>query len=347
MAVPTVPTDCVVCLLNLNINRLFHPVQGYCPHSKFFKSLKPKYELSKFRIFLDIVLSLTFLYPIYLFLIYTPIACHSQNSSCLLFVSDLIFISGNSIIVILYFLNIKLQLKEMSQWIYIFECWKKLGFFKKGLCSKTQFKNLKFRQNLVTFIISVATIFYIFLNIFYSYDKLPSSIWRRFVIISWHNIYSYGVFESIQKTIFIGNILDSLNHALQSSLNSKLKNAKLFFSPKILEAYNISLLAIYTNTKVLSKFLAPTTIIWTRTSITSLILNGYTTVMFFDIYTLFFVQLRTVITIIELCLFYYSAEINLQQKVSFSHTNYLMLVITPFRSFIVVIISCLIKVNLH
>ncbi|KYB28726.1 hypothetical protein TcasGA2_TC032427 [Tribolium castaneum] len=99
--------------------------------------------------------------------------------------------------------------------------------------------------------------------------------------------------------------------SLQTTLDRK--TAKM---AQIFEAYNDALLAIYSNTKVLSKFVAPTSMIWNLTSIISLILHTYATIKFLDTQTICFIHLRTAITVVELCFYYFSAEISLQCKPS-------------------------------
>jgi hypothetical protein len=311
--------ECFVCIFEAH---LLYPIIGYCQHSKFFRTSKPYYKLSKLRTGISLILFVVLILPVLSYFSCINATCQSQNPLCLTHIVDLIYSIASLLMGLAFFRNVHIFLQELNQWVTMFELWKSYQFPRKNLMSIREVKKIKIRRITSMVSLMIANLVNSVVYWLFPYDILPWNVGRKVMVLGWRNVHSIGVFFSTEKTILVGNILTSIKKSLKFTFDSRLgsrgKVAKLSSVEHILKKYNDLLLDINANMGLVSRYMSSTFILWNVASTISLICNIYILIRYLDynFYALILTQLRTLLTITEICVFYFATDINLQQKVS-------------------------------
>jgi hypothetical protein len=303
--------NCVVCFYRFVFDpfRPLFPIKGYCQHSKYYNSTRPKFEISRLICAGLFVFSTGLLLFAFSFVSYLPQLFQNNRSLCLMVTADKVLILSTGIVCLRACLSLDTVLQETRSWLCIYEMRKSFGL--KEIIDEKLHKKLKSYQIVtivaITFLITVmAPIRYIFIN-----DDLPWNPARNFLIAFSTGFQNYLALEYCQKMVLIGSIVKAIKASLESASGSSgLENIFARASRLVLFIHrNLELLKKYTNN------IFP---VWVLTMTINLILNIYFLVKYSDynIYALSMLQVRTITLILYLWTMLYFHDMQLIDPVS-------------------------------
>lgn len=311
--------NCFICIIHSKFDP-FHfldPIKGFCRHAKVFKSVEPEYKLVKTFLILNVVIIISTTIPFLSFLYYTPTICKKQQSFCLIFIADQIFIFISLVIGGTSCLNLKAHLKHLNHWLKVFQMIQTT--LDNVRLKKRDIRKITFHRRFTIWsIILAAAINLILFLTLRSFDDLPWNIFRKICFLSAYNLHGYCIFDVNQKIKVMCTVSTSLKRSLKCSLQSRLYNFVQKKKVLILKPYFDLALIISRSYTFFSKSISLPVLLWNIYLTIFIILNM--AVIFkcgdYDIYTLGAVEIRVLFTIIEMCHFYFNTEIYCRAQVS-------------------------------
>jgi hypothetical protein len=206
--------NCMVCNLqsNFDLFRYILPIQYYCPHSKYFFSIKPSCKAPKRSLF---GLSLFFLFlvvPLLSYIFNFSLACQTKQSFCYMFFLDELYIVCGIGFGVVTLLTTKNQIREITCWLQIFE--NRKFYHLQSIIHGNDVKKFKVYRGLSVFIIVINSVFLPFCFVS-SYDSLPSSSVRKLGLSFCYAIQIKMSLEIIKRISLIGAILKAFKTSLR------------------------------------------------------------------------------------------------------------------------------------
>ena len=313
---------CAVCVFDTKFDafRLIYPVRGYCRHSRFFHSLTPHFKFYKpSAILVSIILLLEATSSIGL-IFHTPTICQRKKSLCLVFITDVIFVIGTSLLTAVTFIYYKTEINQLNIWIQISQKWEscQLLFRTEDLRKLTIWKAF-----FCVIIFAGGVLGAVFIHTATT-DFVPWYFFRRFVVSLCWLTEMYGVFEVTSHIWFVGVLFDNMKLSLEKVLSGSTGKTGRGCKPFV-----DLVVMINTAMELVSRHLKFGFIIWNLVSIVSLILNIYIFIRYpeYDLYIMGVLQARTLTTIVQVCMTYFTAEDNLQRKVFMNNCTFFLILL--------------------
>ncbi|KAJ3663994.1 hypothetical protein Zmor_008201 [Zophobas morio] len=298
---------CWVCTMHLkyDICEYFFPFQFFCPHRSHRFSLKPCYKLLKPYLLLYVSFGLYLWYAVYSYFAYVSLACDTINSSCIMFVSDLVFVVGSTLIGVALLVKSKTNFLEIDSWLCIFEHLRDYDL--QDMIDNQATAKFKFLRMFASGMV-IAGGFSVFLWIFYAYDSLPGSFIRKSAICLCYIYQSLGLILLLQRTTLVGTILRQLKKNIGPKFRKQLSVKK----------YQNLLSVLHTNMSLLLGVIEVILFMWSLISTTSLIFNIFISIKYkdYDVPNLILLNLRTVVTFLSIVAILQMSEVDINRKVS-------------------------------
>ncbi|KAJ3663990.1 hypothetical protein Zmor_008197 [Zophobas morio] len=308
MAIQTKSLPCMVCTMHLkyDISEYFFPFHFFCPHRSHRFSLKPCYKFWKPYLLIYAFFTLYLWYAIYSYFSYIPLTCQNLSSSCIMFVADLLFVLGTSLLGILLLLsNPKTNFLEMDSWLFVFEHLQDYDL--QDMIDDQAAAKFKFLRILSSCMVVTSAITIIPL-LLYAYDSLPGNFIRKTAICICYNLQSLGFTMLVQRITLIGTILRQLEKNVSPKFTKKLSVKK----------YQNLVGVLHTTISMLMRVTAMTLFLWALNATISLIFNIFISIKYqdFDVPNLVLLNLRTVVTFLSIFAVLDMSEVDINQKVS-------------------------------
>jgi hypothetical protein len=213
--------NCMVCNLqsNFDLLRYMFPIQYYCPHSKYFFSIKPSCKASRRSLFGLSLLFFFLVISLFSYIFNFSSACQTKESFCYMFILDELGIVCGSGFCVVSLLTTKIQIREITCWLQIFE--NRKFYYLESIIYGNDVKKFKVSRRLSAFVMVINCVFLPFCFVF-SYDSLPSSYIRKLGLAFCYAIQIKMNLEIIKRISLIGAILKAFKTSLRTCFMDRL-----------------------------------------------------------------------------------------------------------------------------
>jgi hypothetical protein len=305
-------SNCLVCILQLKWDpfRFMFPIRGYCRHLKHSYSHLAYFEIVKIKQILVLFFAIVEMAIGASYFVFMPTMCKGEKSDCLNFVGDAVFLLTANILGLVIFFHLKVEVQEMHGWLKFLQNRRFFGL--TTVVSNRAFKKIKSQRYISVAVICLDCAIIGFFLFQFSHDSLPYNTFRKFSIACAVSLQTYALLDIIQRITLVGLFLNAFKKLLCSTLRRKSNMGK------ILKRTSLFIFRINENLKLTMEYFMLAFIVWSLTTIASLILNIYVVMKFsdYDVYALVELELRTGTTIIGILIIAVCSEHNLQEKVS-------------------------------
>jgi hypothetical protein len=307
--------DCMRCTLQSKLDFFSYtfPVQLNCKHSKYQFSPTPRVRTVKTAQILGWVIQLTVFICLVVSCLHESSLCQNETSSCLIFISDGLFIVGSLAVMFIILLKVGTLHQEMASWLHICENreFYRLGRIIQG-SDVNKFKRFRIASDLHLLI----HVFVYAMYLYFSPSDSPWSLARKLAICSCYSMQARGVVELFKRISFIGSIFKAFEKSLETVLTTSPQNRSL---TDIFRRYQSFVQVINVNLAFFMKTMAPLLCLWSLSSTVSLILNVYILIKYtnYNVQSMIWVQFRLIFVIVGIVTILIAAEDCLKRKVSF------------------------------
>jgi hypothetical protein len=299
-----VAANCFVCISRAIYSPLLvlFPIKGFCPHSKSSTSVSPTFKIAKFALVVNLLVSLSLLYPTVSCLSSLMSVCGTQKSLCLIILGDQMFIISSILFQIIVTTKVETRRSKHRR------------FYGLGdITDKKKSKRIVMARSIFLLVILVgvpAGGVYFFSD--YAYDRLPLNYARNISLCFFTTLQSNLALDSYQRLVVVGAILNAMETTLHETFLNR--NVDVFKRHVHLIA------AINCNVKSIKNILTVLFILWILTITSFLICNIYALVdhSSHDFLTI----VKTINMIIVSALFFFIHDEILKRKVSTSLSQF-------------------------
>ena len=288
---------CLSCILhaNFDVTEYMFPIQFFCPHKKRHFALKPSCKISVrnslFIVFFAVIVSAGAIS----YLLHIPSVCQTVNSSCIMFISDVLFIAGNIALGFMVVSRPSYNILELKALLFFFEHFKEYNL-DVVVDDEAALKFKTFR--LVAPLVAITTCFFTITWIAFD-DYQLSTILRKVAICICYLYQILGCILLLQRITFVGAVLREIERTFGVLL--------LKFDDdwvKHLGKYEHLVLVLHTMIVLLNVILTPILLVWGFVASTSLIFNIFILLKYedYDGQNMIMLQVRNLVTIVVILL---------------------------------------------
>jgi hypothetical protein len=306
-----VAANCFVCISRAIYSPLLvlFPIKGFCPHSKSSTSVSPTFKIAKLALVVNLLVSLSLLYPTVSCLSSLMSVCGTQKSLCLIILGDQMFIISSILLEIIVTTKVETLRREMLTWSNIFQHRRFYGL--GDITDKKKSKRIVMARSIFLLVILVAVPaggVYFFSD--YAYDRLPLNYARNISLCFFTTLQSNLALDAYQRLVVVGAILNAMETTLHETFLNR--NVDVFKRHVHLIA------AINCNVKSIKNILTGLFTLWILTITSFLICNIYALVdhSSHDFLTIVMTQVKTINMIIVSAVFFFIHDEILKRKVS-------------------------------
>jgi hypothetical protein len=307
-----VATNCFVCLSRSYFDRflVLYQINGFCQHSQSNFSSSPTFRVSKIAVILNLLVTLSMVFPATSYLLSLKMVCTANRSLCLILIADQIYIFSSIFLEAVIAVKIETIHQDTLSWLNIFE---NREFYGLGdIVDEKKLRKFVIARSggvLMIFCGMISGGMYLFSN--HAYDNLMWSYARKVSLIVASTLQAFILVEAFHRIFIMGNVLEAMKKTLRKNFN---RDFNLFKK----QVHLISV--VNNNTRLLITLITVLLIVWILTTIIFLIFNIYalTDHASHDIFTIILTQVKTSFSIMGVTVFFYIHDENIKKKVSLS-----------------------------
>ena len=261
-----------------------------------------------------LILSLSFALIVFVgaisYLLHIPSVCQTANSSCIMFISDVLFMAGNITLGLTLISRPNHNTLELEALLFFFEHFQEYNL-EEAVDDEAALKFKTFR--ILAPVVVISSCFFIIMWILFGFDHQLGTMLRKVAIGICYMYQVLGFIQLLQRVTFIGSVLREIERSFDVLL--------LNFDEHRLQSlrkYEHLVSVLHTTIFVLNVILTPILLVWGFVASTSLIFNIFILLKYedYDGQNMIILQLRNLVTIVMILLVLVMSEVDINDKVS-------------------------------
>ena len=272
--------------------RYFFILHYYCPHSKYNHAEETCCKVSKYSILAHVVAIFFLFLSILFYLIYLPEVCQKQQSLCIIFVGDEIFVFGAVALSLIFCITVKSQKREFEAWLSIFENRDSYNLDTIVSQRNLKFKFYRFFSVGIPVVFQCSAIIYFFV----SYDKLPWSTVRKIVLSFAYAFHVKRASDMVKTISLVGKTLEAFVRSVKTTLTERLATDE--DGVDVFKVFHKLIRHINSSIGLVMKTMTVILYLWSTVVVILLIINIYILIKYADysFTTMCLLHLRTTLT---------------------------------------------------
>ena len=304
---------CLVCLWSskFDASEYAFSVHAFCSHQKYHHSPTSQYKISKpFLVFF--VIGMVFLVVAstsYFFEI--PKSCQNLNSSCMTFISDLLFTTCSTMQGLFVLRSTKTYVSELNSWLFIFENPHLYGCVQ--ILDSPAYARFKVAKILSPVIFSFSCILTV-VGFSRSYHDSSWVLVRKSAVYVLYGYHGLSTVRLVKRFSLIGASLRALERSLSRLLQKR--SRKMLINR--LKRWQNCVSRIHSNISMFMETAVFLLVLWFIVATTSLVFNIFILIKYedYDVQDVVYLQVRNLVSVVGIFVILVMCEEDVNKKVS-------------------------------